>query len=253
MWDRKMRCLWIGVTVLIFINFSCSKNERPPATEGDQQNGIYRTRFPNDSISYEVPYLNGKIHGEAKEYFRSGQLFQLMHYIHGVKHGLSTKYYEDGTLSHETPYDSGRIHGVQKKFRKDATPAYEMPYHYDNPCVGLKEFGLNGELKKEYPTIQIETVDHILRDEKYSLIITMSNEAKNVTFYLGELKDGKCLIEDDVEQIYSEKFSGKAVLDYYIFPGMFMMKELNIIAKVKTVQGNYYLAQRKFNLAVENR
>lgn len=253
MYVRRMHYLIVGVTLVMLINLSCSRNERPPATEGDQQNGIYRTRFPNDSISYEVPYVNGKIHGEAKEYFRSGQLFQLVNYTHGIKDGLALKYYENGVLSQETMYDSGRIHGVQKKFRKDGNPAFEMTYHYGNPCVGLKEYGLNGELKKEYPTIQIETVDDILRNEKYTLIITMSDNTKNVTFYLGDIKDGKCFNEKDVEQIYSEKFSGRAELDYYVYPGAFIMKELNIIAKVKTVQGNYYLTQRKFNLAIENR
>lgn len=242
----------VGVLLIVFNLNSCSK-KRPPAEEGNQENGLYRTRYDNDSLSREIPYKYGKIHGEAKEYFRSGKLFQLTRYVYGVKHGVAAKYYDNGVLSLETPYDSGKMHGIQRKFRKDGKVAFEMPFDHGNPCTGLKEYGLNGELKTEYPTIDIKVDDNILKEETYNLIISMSNESKNVDFYLGELAAGKCFIEDDVERIYSEKFSGVAKLEYVVYPGMFIMKELNIIARMKTPQGNYYITQRKFNLAIENR
>jgi len=250
----KRVLLAVGVVVSACCISSCgSKNERPPAEEGDRENGIHRTRYPSDTVAREVPYKNGKVDGVVKDFFPNGKLFESSTYVQGVKHGPSTKFYESGVLSQETVYDSGKIDGVQKKYRKDGKLAYEMYYDHDCPCTGLKEYGINGDLKMIYPAIRVDPADEIQKRGKYTLFISMSDDSKNVSFFIGKLENGTCLVEEDMEVISSEKGSGVGILEYDVEAGISIVKELNIIAKVKTVQGNYYLTQKTYKLAIANR
>lgn len=226
----------------------CTKEEQQK-NEGKLQ-GLHKFYFPDGSIYLEINYKDSLPHGVAKRYFKSGQLLEETEYRNGIQHGITKTYYENGILSSITPYDSGRIHGVKKKYRKDGTPAYEAPYYYDHPCVGLTELFLSGRPVDNYPTIVITPKDEMLRSNLFTLEFTLSDKSKLVEYYKGQLTDGK-YIGSSAKEIYVSNGVGKLI--YVIPPGAFEMEQLNIIAKVKTDLGNYYITQKNYNLAIENR
>jgi hypothetical protein len=243
-----MRRVAVPVLVIMVLILGCAKEEQRK-NEGKLQ-GLHKFYFPDGSLYLEINYQDSLPHGLTKRYFKSGQLLEETEYRHGIQHGITKTYYETGKLSSITPYDSGRIHGIKKKYRKDGSPAYEAPYYYDQPCVGLTELFLSGRPVDNYPKIVVTPKDDLLRSNMFTLEFTLSNKSKSVEYYRGTLTDGK-YIGSSAKEIYVSKGVGK--LFYVVPPGGFEMEEMNIIAKVKTDLGNYYITQTRYNLAIENR
>lgn len=233
--------------------FSCNSSNSGNSSSVDSVNNVLKTKYSNGAPRAEIPYKNGKRNGKAIEFYLTGKVFQETDYINGMKHGFARKYYEDAVLLQETPYDSNRVHGIQKKYRKDSMLASEAPYFHGAECVGLKEYFLNGTLKEEYPTIVIHPEDYLYSQEEYRLVFTMSEKLKDVTYYEGDLTDDKYIGENTKEISFSEDQPGQAQLSFFVRPGESLKKTVNIIARFKTVQGNYYITQRKYNLSIRNR
>jgi hypothetical protein len=246
-----MNIVFTPALAILFLLVCCigAADSKKAKAEG-KLNGLHQYHYPDGQLYMEVNFKDSIPHGITKQYFKNGQVFDETNYNEGIRHGISRKYYEDGKLSQETPYDSGKIHGIQKKFRKDGTPAFEAPYYFDNACVGLKEYYLNGTLVEKYPKIVITTEDRLWKEFKYVVRIALSEKAK-VEFYRGELTDGK-YIGAKASRLYLEN-NGTSFIEYYVHPGQFVMEKVNIIAKVKTDLGNYFITQKSINVAVENR
>jgi hypothetical protein len=213
-------------------------------------NGLQKFYYPDGALYLEGTYVDSVAHGTFKQYFKNGNVYEEAHYVNGAQYGITKRYYEDGKLSMEIPYDSGRVHGVQRKFRNDGSLAYEAPFHYDHPCVGLKEYYTSGRLVDKLPAIIVKIEDKIWSDNRYSLHLSVSNGMK-AEFYKGQLTDGK-YIGDKAEKIYVMS-DGSARIDYYVGLGMVLMENINIIAKVKSDLKNFYIIQKPFTVAVENR
>ncbi len=126
----------------------------------------------------------------------------------------------------------------------------EAPYFNGEACAGLVEYTTQGKVKKKYPSIVITPINTLLKNGKYVLRISMSDKSKNVEFFAGKLNENGCPPMEDF--IYTSSY-GVAELEFFLPMGGFMMDEINFIARVKTTQGNYYIAQKKYNLAIENR
>lgn len=216
------------------------------------QNGIVKTNYPNGSLHVEISYTDGRKNGKAKEYYKGGKLYMEIDYTNDIKHGWAYRYWQNGKLYQETPYDSGLIHGTQKKYREDGKLAAEIPFYKDNQCIGIKEYFLDGTLKGDYPKIIINPIDNLWRDSEYILRLSMSDKSRAVEYYVGLLSDNK-YIGENCEKVFSRDKNGIAEVKFSLLPREFLMKEINIIAKVKTLQGNYFITQRKHNLAIENK
>jgi hypothetical protein len=242
----KPRIALVFIITALFLG--CTK-EQESKNEGKLQ-GLHKFYFPDGSLYLEINYKDSLPHGVAKRYFKSGLLLEEADYRDGIQHGITKTFYENGKLSSITPYDSGRIHGVKKKYRKDGSPAYEAPYYFDQPCVGVTELFLSGRPVDNYPKIVITPKDDLLRSNTYTLEFTLSNKSTAVEFFKGQLTDGK-YIGSSAKEIYVTKGVGK--LFYVVPPGGFEMERMNVIAKVTTDLGNYYITQTSYNLAVENR
>ena len=235
--------------LFILTVFSCSRQGDGKSSSGKLQ-GLHKYYYPEGQLYLEINYRDSLPHGTFKQYFKSGKLFEVSQYEKGLRHGLSKKYHDNGQLSSETFYDQGRIHGIQKKFRKDGKLAFEAPYYYDKPCAGLKEYYISGNPVKNYPTIIVKAKDELLRENRYFLNISLSDNSTAVEFYRGKLNDGG-YIGNDAMEIPTTKGIGQ--LYYVLPPGAFLMEQLDIIAKCKTDLNNYYITQLTYNLAAENR
>jgi hypothetical protein len=198
-------------------------------------------------------FKNGAKNGVSKEYYSNGNVFQEVMYENNLREGLAKRYFENGILSQETPYENDMMHGVQKKYRRTGELMAEIPYHEDNACVGLKEYTTDGKLKKRYPSIVITPVDKILLDGSYTLEIRLSDGTKGgVEYFEGSLTGGKYLDPNTSKKIWDVR-DGVGKIVYRLPPGGFVMQEITIVAKMKTVQANYYITEKRYHLAVENR
>lgn len=260
-----MKALFLSFALCVFILSllsSCTNsNSKEKATgkstsaaksKGVKKNGIITSHHANGKVRAEINYKDGKKDGIAKEYYSTGSPYMEIEYKNGIKDGLAKRYYENGKLYQQTPYVNGKIQGKQLKYYEDGKPMAIIPYHQDEPCSGLVEYTLKGEVKKQYPTIVITPLNTLLKDNKYTLRLTLSDKSKNVQFYTGSLSKEGC-VGYETKKIWESETPGVTDLEYVLPRGHFIMDKINIIAKVKTVQGNYYFIQKPYNLAVENR
>jgi hypothetical protein len=239
------------LAILLAWLISCEPQEKQ-LVPGPVKDGIARTYYKDGKKRAEVPMVNGKKHGLAREYYPDGKLYQEIDYRHGIKHGVARRYFETGVLYQETPYDSGRIHGVQKKYRANGRLTAEIPWHFDHECVGLIEYTLEGEVKKQYPTIVITPVDQLASKGIYSLQLGVSDNSRGVEFYTGELSDGK-YIGALADRVWGgEDASGKVLLKYTVLPGSQLRQTVNVIARIKTLQGNHLITQKSYRLSIVN-
>lgn len=231
---------------------SAKKESNEAAADTVLANGVRTLKFPDGKTKAEIPMKDGKRHGLAKEYYTNGNVFQEVNYVNGVKEGIARQYYEHGVLAQETPFKADKRHGVQLKYRSNGKPSAEVKYNNDELCKGLVEYLLNGDKKKKFPTIVVKPVNTLLKDNQYTLHLSMSDNSNVVEFYVGDLTPEGCVSPYDLERIPATG-PGKAAMVFNAVQGEFLMKTVNIVAKVKTPQGNYYITERPYNVSIEFR
>ena len=238
-----------GILFITLLSFSACQFFK---TSEKEENGVQRSYYPDGKIHKEISMKDGKMTGSYKEYYKNGQLFHDINFSNNLREGVAKKYYETGVLSQEIPYQAGKLHGVHKKYRRSGDLMCEIPYHEGNLCVGLKEYTVDGKVKERYPKIVISSIDNILMNGKYSLLISLSDGTKSdVEYFEGQLTDGK-YIGDEAGKVWKVE-NGVGRLDFALQPGMYLMEELHFIAKVKTYQGNFYITEITHHLAIDNK
>lgn len=219
----------------------------------NKKNGIVKQYRAGNILKNEISVKDGKRHGVSKNYYKDGKsVHQLIEYKMGKKHGEAITYYENGSIYQTTPYVEGNIHGVRKKYRQNGELLAEIPYNNGLPCKGLKEYLLDGTVKKQYPKIVFSTKDNLLKDGTFELFAQMSDKSKKVDYYVnGRLTKEGCIAKK-VGSLTNYK-PGIARLKYNLPPNAYMMEEITIMAVVTTKLGNPYITIGKYNLAIENR
>jgi hypothetical protein len=218
---------------------------------GDPQNtNIRRTYYPDGKIHKEIVTNNGTKSGISKEYYKNGKVFQEVNYVANLREGIARRYFDTGVLSQETPYKNDKMHGIQKKYRRSGKLMSEVPYFEGHRCIGLKEYTADGKVKVRYPSIVITPINNLRVDENYILEIRMSDDSKGVEYYTGALVDGK-YIKEEMNTIFDTK-NGVARIYFAIPRGDRRDEVINIIAKAKTAQSNYYITQTSYHLSVKN-
>lgn len=253
-----MRILTLLAAIIILCS-SCDKltsNESSDidslsmAVPGDPKDvNIRRTFYPDGKVHKEIVTNNGTKSGISKEYYKNGQVFQEVNYVANLREGIARRYFDTGVLSQETPYKNDKMHGIQKKYRRSGKLMAEIPYFEGHQCVGLKEYTADGVVKVRYPSIVVTPIDN-LKEGTYILEISMSDDSKGVDYYTGTLVDGK-YIREEMNTIFDTK-NGVARL-YFAIPKNDRRNEtINIIARVKTAQSNYYITETSYHLSVKN-
>jgi hypothetical protein len=80
----------------------------------------------------------------------------------------------------------------------------------------------------------------------------MSDDSNVVEFFVGKLTPEGCFSPYDLERIPAAG-AGKAEMIFNVSQGQFLMETVNLVAKVKTVQGNFFITERPYNVSVEFR
>ena len=85
----------------------------------------------------EFTVVNGVLHGEYKDYYDNGQLWEHSHYKNGVQHGECKLYHDNGQLRVYEHYENGELHGEYKEW-------------YDNGQLKVEENFVSGQLHGKY-------------------------------------------------------------------------------------------------------
>ncbi len=104
-------------------------------------------KYPDGSFKKETPYLDGKIHGDVKEYWPGGkQLKSLTHYEKGLRQGTAETYFNNGRIEIRVPYRNDKLEGLFERWdnptaKRDANGNIFQPVVVEQvPYVnGLKE------------------------------------------------------------------------------------------------------------------
>jgi hypothetical protein len=244
------------VSLVFLLPMICCEVNSSKKESKDGKNGIVRSYYDNAKkiIKAEVTMKDGKRNGPAIQYYRTGKKSIEMNYVNGERDGLSTRYFENGTIGQQTTFVKDKMHGIQKRFRENGKLLSEITFFNNQPCKGLKEYFNDGTLKteKDFPRIVIKPIDRIFTDAIYLLKLSLSEKANEVEFYVGSLTDQKYL-GDKALRAWSVDSKVEADLVFRLPPGTLMMEKINIIAKFKTINGNYYITEAPYNLAIENR
>jgi antitoxin component YwqK of YwqJK toxin-antitoxin module len=108
---------------------------------------VERETHPDGSLKKETPYVDGKIHGDVKEYWPGGkQLKSSTRYERGSRQGNAETYFDNGRLETRVPYRNDRMEGLFERWdnpgaKRDAYGRTFQPVVVEQvPYVnGLKE------------------------------------------------------------------------------------------------------------------
>ncbi len=230
---------------------SC-ENSSTKKTSKTIKDGVVKQYRAGHILKNEITFKNGKKNGIAKSYYKSGKIHNQVTYLNDIKNGEAIVYYENGNIYQSTQYDSGKMSGIRKKYRENGQLMAEIPYLNDMPCKGLKEYLLDGSIKKKYPKIVIKPIDNILKNGSYILRFEISDKSKKVEYYPGiQLPKNGCFTEKINPM--SSQIKGVTQLRFDVPTGMFLMEEIKMTAVVTTILGNPFVTDISYNLALENR
>lgn len=219
--------------------------------KGKLRHGTSKEYRKDGTLENVITYENNRKHGLAANYYPDGKTVKTeLNYVNGYKQGEARWFYPDGSVYRKTPYENGRITGVRKTYYESGVLQSEIPYLNGQPGIGLKEYTQDGEPKSYNARIQIREIDRISLEKTYTLVISLSNQSKDVAFFQGKLTNG-VYWNDKLEPIATK--NGIAELSFYVSKGTFKMETLNIVARDQTRLNHYHILQKEYHLAVENK
>lgn len=220
--------------------------------EGKIIEGEYSKFHPDGKLAAVMNFKDRKLHGRAIKYYEDGKTVRSeLNYTNGKLDGKQSRYYESGAIYKVEEFVDGKRNGLVKKYREGGKLMSEAVYKNGFASTNLKEYLTDGNLKKKYPKIIIETIDRIGVTGSYTINIYMSDNNKKVEYYLGKLDGGKFMSDNLDRQPSSSK--GVYTISYNLSPGQYAITELNIVAKMPTRLNNTYITTRTYDVAIENR
>ncbi len=133
--------------------------------------GKWMYYFPTGKVFSEEFYIQGKLDGEVKTYYKNGNIFEISHYKNGLKNGVLKRYSDKEILIEEVFYVDGKLNGEGKYYDLQGN-LKEKGIYKNNKRFGKWEFYIGGELvdekkKKElnkFNTSQLKKNDSISKN-----------------------------------------------------------------------------------------
>jgi hypothetical protein len=178
--------------------------------EGDSLNFIKKT-YKEGYLASEEPFVNGKIHGEAKHYYSDGKLRTKIEYKEARRNGIMESYYETGEKHGDIPYTNGKVHGTRHNYKKDGSLTMVCTYENGKPVPPLEEYDAGG-VKVKQPTIKFSMSAGALKMELSDRTFTSATFFKIEKGNLVEIPTSK-----SVGTLYGAK-KGDSIRAYYKTP-----------------------------------
>ncbi len=184
--------------VLILLLVSCNQQNKTN-TEITTET---ETEISGDGIHIVKNYHEGKLQSEftikdsmkngmGKIYYLDGRLSSVCNYTNGLKNGVEEKYYTEGSLYRTREYSEGKINGLEKRYYRNGQLKTLLSYKNDMPGTGLIEYHPDGTKVTEYPEFTYEIINNRDYERQKILIFYFPDINKNVSFYEGQLVEGK--------------------------------------------------------------
>lgn len=240
--------------LLVVALFGCQESERgAEQEEAPPRNGWIKKYNSEGILLSQAQYKDDVKHGRALSYYGTTEKLQFdISFQNGLKHGLTKTFYEDGkSVYRETTYQFDKKDSIERTYRKNGQMLAEIPYKDGFLGTGLKEYTAGGKLKtRTVPQIIIKEKNTLAMDNRFALELSVEPWKNKVSFYVGDLTDGQYM-NHSLVPLRME--GNKGVFEINMGKGGFMMRTINIVAKVKTNYRNYYIVQQSYNLAIDNK
>lgn len=115
-----------------------------------EREGVLHAYFPNGERKFLETYKSNKLNGAVQRWTQENgyQLIAHLHYVDGKLHGEQKKWYDTGELHKRTNVSMGKEEGLQQAFRKNG--ALYANYEARNGRIfGMKRSNLCYELDDE--------------------------------------------------------------------------------------------------------
>lgn len=87
-----------------------------PFDENEKPHGEATQYYPTGEVKKKKTYSHGKIVGDEIQYFRNGVVMAVLPFVDGWKHGTYRTFYESGALESETDYDFAVMKGRPRRY-----------------------------------------------------------------------------------------------------------------------------------------
>ncbi len=188
------------------------------------------------------------LQGTVYEYYETPKnvLATKTEYKNGKKHGKAYKYYKSGKIYLEWDYENGRKEGFTKKYHESGYLVSEVPYKHNMLGLGSKEFNEAGE-ELTMPVLKVWSEDTRRKNVTYTIYATVENKYGNkVTseFMNGMLINGQ-FSHPNLKKINSVT-NKVAKLEFFESTGF--PQYVSIVAKATTAKGTPVLLNKLVNL-----
>jgi len=241
--------------VVLFFS-SCDNNSTTKVSDkkvtgwamNDNGDSVYMRYDDQNRLSSYTTYKNGLKNGLAKKFYKNGKTQFDIIYKNGLKEGLTKWYYETGKLYRETTYHDDEVEGIQRKYYENGKLMAEIPYKNGEVIPGLKEYTKSGKLKEIYPDLIIRPADKLAFENKYTLQVYFSDKPKTAKYFrVIQNENGDIAFMQPLEES-----NGVGEMDYFVARGSYVMKKEVFRGTFNTSLGNEFVAEKSYNLAVDN-
>lgn len=211
--------------------------------------GIVFDVYPNDSIKFEIEYLNGELNGVYKEFYENGQLKKEGNFVSGQREGSYKGFIDDGRLIIEGYYKNDLKDSIWNKYcfnfsEKDLKTQLKYKYVYKDTTgkfvsynEGIKGIGTNFNVSgdifyDEYRSWRIRDslrIDYIvdsIANKKWEVLFKKYYNTRGIGKQIDSLSNFYILLKDDKFNFndtfsYKEKYidqninTGLPALDRY--------------------------------------
>lgn len=241
------------LTIIILLSSGCTGNNKrkkelnaatdTSAVADTGYTGI-KKYYSNDLLIKQITFKNSIREGEMKSFYPGGQLYQWFWYENGLREDSAVWYYTDGQVFRTTPFKHDTIDGTQKQYYRTGALRAKLQYKKGFRVPSLEEYNKNGELITGYPEIVYDIKDNYKTTGQVTVSLGLSDKSTKVAFYRGDFTNG---IFDTLKCVRLKTADGRATV---ILRKDAPAKQdyLGIIAEIRTLFGNKYVAYKKIDL-----
>ena len=133
-------------------------------------------------------YVNGKLNGIRKVFYKSGQLAEEITYKNGIKNGAYKSYAENGTILEESIYENGEYNGLAIFKTVDNQIAAKGLFK-NGKKIGIWKMLVKGKLKDVNMSFQNRNFKKPVMPNQQDVKVEVKSEVKSKGNLDDELKD----------------------------------------------------------------
>ena len=107
---------------------------------------VERSYFPNGNIEYEAIFINDKLDGLSRVWFKDGTLLSESEYSNDQPHGIWRSYHPNGYVKYIAYFEYGKKNGFEKWFYENGQVKSEQQFNHGEPKTEIIRWKPNGTL-----------------------------------------------------------------------------------------------------------